>query len=871
MLGGATLLAKAQQTAASNAASTGLCVTVANHWSYIGIGWQLGLESCVLSVIDSLELADRPPGIKTCINLDARAYELLSERYPAVTERLKKYLSAGKVELVGGTYSQPMGTGISGESNIRQIVYGRETIRRCLGYEMTTFLEEEEFSHPQVPQILNGAGYKYASLSQVDTWGRAGVPEMELNVFRWKGIDGSTIPSLPNSPLPYRPPDLGRLASTSSEVIERLRRMGKPLLLAWEEFGWEPPESPRYLSAPKDYLAIPKEFPVEFVTLREYMEKYGRKPESTIYLDMDAWRKILFWGIGGDQLRVLGRKTEALLLAAETFDAVGSLLGATTRSALLEDAWKNLMTAQSHDVGLCEYSRGQGDRMPSIDRAEDFHNTAWGAIGYHHLDEAKKLGQSVLTQSVNDLAARVETRKGSRGHLAAIVFNSQGWSRTDIVRTGRIQFRERGKDLAIRDSGGRETLFQLVSAERDRDGDLISADVAFRAENVPGVGYDTYYIDVLPGPSKSANTDLRIDTERLELENTYVKLKLDPGHGALISLVDKSSGQNLLDASKSPFPAFKGFPNPAYPLTIWRKYRKNGPHVPEVFDSSISKASIQWIEQGPLRATVRATHTWPMCKFESLITLNAHSARVEIVSRVLPSVPPAVDPPSDRFGRLPLEIKGGYWLTMAPGFPPSHLRCDFPFGLDSTSHKSFGALTLLDMEGAQHGLLLLHSGTQYFKRDENGVIWNLLMREWESFWTGEFGWPRFAEYRHALLPHAPGYTAADCMRASADFSRELFPVVLDLRNGSLPSRKGFISIEPESVHLSAFRKHGQRDTELRLVQVGGPPVTADVKLDLPIQTVMETDLLGKRIDQRPSTGGRFSFRVDPWKIRTFRV
>ena len=64
---------------------------------------------------------------------------------------------------------------------------------------------------------------------------------------------------------------------------------------------------------------------------------------------MDAWRKILFWGIGGDQLRVLDRKTEALLLAAETFDAVGALLGSKTNVSTLEEAWKNLLTAQGHD------------------------------------------------------------------------------------------------------------------------------------------------------------------------------------------------------------------------------------------------------------------------------------------------------------------------------------------------------------------------------------------------------------------------------------------------------------------------------------------------------------------------------------------
>ena len=74
----------------------GLCVTICNHWSYIGIGWQLGIESNVLSVTDAMEMADRPPHAKTCINLDARAYELMAEKFPEVAERLETLSGRGQ-------------------------------------------------------------------------------------------------------------------------------------------------------------------------------------------------------------------------------------------------------------------------------------------------------------------------------------------------------------------------------------------------------------------------------------------------------------------------------------------------------------------------------------------------------------------------------------------------------------------------------------------------------------------------------------------------------------------------------------------------------------------------------------------------------
>ena len=42
-----------QAVAGGPGPASDLCITICNHWSYIGIGWQLGLESCVLSANDA--------------------------------------------------------------------------------------------------------------------------------------------------------------------------------------------------------------------------------------------------------------------------------------------------------------------------------------------------------------------------------------------------------------------------------------------------------------------------------------------------------------------------------------------------------------------------------------------------------------------------------------------------------------------------------------------------------------------------------------------------------------------------------------------------------------------------------------------------
>jgi alpha-mannosidase len=829
----------------------GICLTICNHWSYIGIGWQLGIESCVLSATDAMEMADRPPFAKTCINLDARAYEFMAEKFPEVAERLKKYLAAGKVELIGGTYGQPMGTTISGESNIRQIVVGREVILKTLGYPLVTFLEEEEFTHPQIPQIVKLAGFRYASLAQLDTWGRAGCPRLDVNALLWKGMDGTEVPCVPKNALFGYSPDLKKLIDTPE--FQKLAALGKPLIFAWEEFGWESPEKPAYLTSPAKYQALEN---VEFVTLQEYLDKYGAQAKDSRYLPMDAWNKSLTWGLGGDQVRILDRKVDALLLAAELFDGIAAAHGATSQAETLEKAWRDLLASQSHDVGLCEYSRWQGDRMAPYDRIEDLHNFTWGAIGYNHLDAAQRQGQAVLDTALGSLSKRINSGANKHGELAVVVFNPHAWPRTELAMTGRIYpIPQQSRAVVVKDRMGRVVPSQVVKQEKKPDGDLVMADVAFPTLEVPAAGYDTYYLHFAAEPAGVANTDLRIDRSALTMENAFVRVRLDPNTGGVCGLVDKSSGREALDSVAGAFPRFTGRPNPTIPTR---------PDAPAFYDSAKSKAEIDWLAEGPLWATVRAQHSWKYLKFETRVSLAAGSPYVEVVTRVLAQVPPQPDV-------SPPDIKEGYWVSFAPGFPVMKVLRDFPFGVEETNQPAFHALTFVDLIGQDRGLLVLHAGTQYFRREASGALSNLIMREWESYFSKEYGWPVYAEYRHALLPHDGKLSNSDRIRAAAGFARPLICVVREPNKGDFPLSQGFLSVSPASAHLSAFRRKRDGGYELRLVETEGLAAEATVAVRLPVAKAVETDLIGNHLGEASFRNGQLKVSLRPWKIRTFHL
>ena len=201
-------------------------------------------------------------------------------------------------------------------------------------------------------------------------------------------------------------------------------------------------------------------------------------------------------------------------------------------------------------------------------------------------------------------------------------------------------------------------------------------------------------------------------------------------------------------------------------------------------------------------------------KFETRVSLSAGSPHVEVYSRMLTFIPPHSD-------AAPADIKEGYWFSLVPAFPASTLLRDYPFGVEPTNTPRFHGLSFVDLLGKDVGLLLLHSGTQFFRRDEGGGISNLVMREWESYFTREYGWPIYAEYRHALLPHgeagrsqegaqpAPGPLAcnnADRLRAAAAFTRPLLTRVAVPQHGKLPKVKSFLEVSPNGVLVTALRR-----------------------------------------------------------------
>lgn len=173
---------------------------------------------------DSVSLKEKETGKEWLKNggfevpIDFRATQVL--------DRLKKFVKEGKIEIVGGTYTQPVWVCGDGEQWVRQFLLGLEAVKKTLGAEVKIYACQEVGFISQLPQILQGLGYKGCLLRAL--WGPWGDPPPggEEKIL-WEGPDGSRIEAIPHYTFTkfshfHRPEEL----RPSFEVVRRLKDAG---------------------------------------------------------------------------------------------------------------------------------------------------------------------------------------------------------------------------------------------------------------------------------------------------------------------------------------------------------------------------------------------------------------------------------------------------------------------------------------------------------------------------------------------------------------------------------------------------------------------------------------------------------------------
>lgn len=758
---------------------------------------------------DVLDLMDKYPDFNF-VQGSAQGYKWMEDIHPYVFEGIKRRVADGRWKIVGGMWVEPDCNMPSGESLVRNILYGKRYFRERFGVDPKIAFIPDSFGYAaSLPQIFVKSGFDYF-ITQKLRWNMFN--EFPYDVFNWIGIDGSRIRAY----MPYRYDETlpngceERLAREFKKYKDKTGLNELLLLLGMGDHGGGPNE-PMLL---KSYqMKIDGVDGIVHSDLEGFLSaiEYSRMPsyEGELYLENHQGVTTT-----NASMKKLNRQTEVMLEEVEKFSVM----------ALMEDnsdypreevrhLWENLALNQFHDTlsGTCI--------RESHEDAEEIYR------------QIQTEGNEILGRSLSDLARSVDTSGNGR---PVLVFNPLSWERNDLI----VVRLEDGESHSVIDTNGN------VMLSNWKDGEL-----SFVAEDLPSVGYKTFWIR--KGEMKDG---LRMTVGDLYLENASYKVEIDDQTGNIKRLFDKRRGFDILQRGKqgNVLQAFHDMP-PCF--DAWNIG----------FDGIMQEVEnvedITLVENNPIKATIRITKNLGNSKISQYVSLYNHIDRIDVRNSIdwhekhtLLKAAFPVNVFSDRatyeipYGvierpttsensieRAKSEVTGGKWADLS----------DPNYGVSILNDCKYG----WDIKGNLMRITLLRS-PNYPDPDPSSLH---MPRDVDD--NNAFTDRGLQEFTYSIYPHAGNWRDADTVRRAYELNYHALAHLAPEHSGKLPSSKSFAIIDPKNVILSVMKPAEESGgLVFRFYETYGRD--ADVRLKLPKSPskVYETDLMENKISQlRPNT------------------
>lgn len=147
-------------------------------------------EKVCRSFATVLKLMEEYPDYKF-MSSQPQLYYFLKERYPELYEQIKKQVAEGRWEPEGGMWVEADCNLTSGESLVRQFLYGKRFFKEEFGVDNRILWLPDVFGYSgALPQIMAKCGIDYFMTTKL-AWNQFN--KMPYDTFRWRGIDGTEI------------------------------------------------------------------------------------------------------------------------------------------------------------------------------------------------------------------------------------------------------------------------------------------------------------------------------------------------------------------------------------------------------------------------------------------------------------------------------------------------------------------------------------------------------------------------------------------------------------------------------------------------------------------------------------------------------
>ena len=542
-------------------------------------------EKVCRSFATVLKLMDEYPDYRF-MSSQPQLYAFLKERHPELFAQIKRQVQAGRWEPEGGMWVEADTNLTSGESLIRQFLHGKKFFKDEFGVDNKILWLPDVFGYTgALPQIMKICGIEYFMTTKL-AWNQFN--KMPYDTFMWRGIDGTEILSHLITTLGVGQP-VSNFFTTYNGMLHPDAIMG-----GWERYqqkdinndilisygygdgGGGPTremlETSRRME--KGVTGIPK---VRQAFARTFFDELRQRVKDNKRLP--TWEGELYFEYHRGTLTSIGqnkrgnRKAEIALMDLETIAALAKDLKAYPAEAL-DSLWKTVLINQFHDI------------LPGSSIREVY--------------EVSKLEYAQVQSEIAKLEKERLALLAPASENVTVV-NTKGFSADEIVNLGAVDA------ASLVDGEGRVWPVQQTE----------NGAVAY-LESLPAKGYRTYAVSQEPAEETNPFT-----IRENGIETPFYSVEFD-SQGMIVRLYDKEEERDAL------VPGQRG--------NLMRMYEDK----PIYFDDwdidiyysekgwdAVDVRRMEWIEKGPVRATLLIEREISGCAVKQNIHFYADTRRID--------------------------------------------------------------------------------------------------------------------------------------------------------------------------------------------------------------------------------------------------
>ncbi|ORX47281.1 hypothetical protein BCR36DRAFT_584796 [Piromyces finnis] len=506
-------------------------------------------RKCARSWASQIRLMEKYPDY-VFVASQAQQFEWVRKLYPTLFTEIKEKFEKKQFFPIGNTWVEMDCNIPSGESFMRQFLYGSKFFKEHFNFSSDIFWLPDTFGYSaQLPQIIKIMEMKYF-FTQKLSWNN--INKFPHTSFYWIGLDGSKVLTH------FSPANTYTANATVNDVItcERNNKdtaySNDSLLVYGVGDGGGGPlmKMIERLQRMNNVDGLPK------VILSDPSVFYKHLEENSN--DLPKWNGELYFELhrgtytSQAKNKMYNRLTEYLLHDVEFFNSLSLLLKNTDYPKdEIEELWKDVLLNQFHDV-----LPGSSIGMVYEDSINIYKNV---------VEKGNKLRDNAL----NSILSNSSSASGKKGY---IIFNSTQWTRSEIIE---VPLNKNKSDI------------QQLSHDGDK--------ALLYVEDIPGYGFKTITENKLI--NKELSIEYQEESQVYVMKNSYITVIFD-NTGRITRLIDNEINRELIckNTKGNQFKIYDDVP------LYWDAWDVEIYHLEKGYD--INNGDVKIIENGPLRVAL---------------------------------------------------------------------------------------------------------------------------------------------------------------------------------------------------------------------------------------------------------------------------